>query len=155
MSTDPATPTSLSRRNVLVGSTAALGLVGLAACGGDNDEGSAAPTESSGASSPTPEESPAGGLVALSEVPVGGAVAADGPDGEPLIVAQPSEGNVVAFSAICTHRGCTVAPKGDILECPCHGSTYDIATGDNTGGPAPRPLDEIAVTVSDGVVTKS
>jgi Rieske Fe-S protein len=71
-----------------------------------------------------------------------------------VIVAQPTEGSVVAFSAVCTHKGCTVAPDGDLLRCPCHGSTYDLLTGDNTGGPAPRPLAEIAVTVSGGVVTQ-
>lgn len=69
-----------------------------------------------------------------------------------MIVAQPRSGHVVAFSAVCTHRGCTVAPGEDALECPCHGSTYDLATGENTGGPAPRPLATLRVRVVDGVV---
>jgi Rieske Fe-S protein len=81
-------------------------------------------------------------------------VSATGEDGKPLIVAQPAKGTVVAFSAICTHRGCTVAPQDDALVCPCHGSTYDLATGENTGGPAPSPLPEVNVTVTDGVVTQ-
>jgi Rieske Fe-S protein len=88
-------------------------------------------------------------------VPVGGAVSATDQDGGPVIVAQPEAGTVVAFSAICTHKGCTVAPEDGILKCPCHGSTYDLATGDNTGGPAPEPLPEIAVSVKDGSVVQS
>ncbi len=75
--------------------------------------------------------------------------------GKPVIVAQPSKGEVVAFSAVCTHMGCTVAPQGKILKCPCHGSTYDLATGENTGGPAPRPLTAIRVTVSGGEVVEA
>jgi Rieske Fe-S protein len=61
-------------------------------------------------------------------------------------------GQIVAFTAICTHQGCTVNPEGAKLECPCHGSTYDAFTGQNTGGPAPTPLAAIPVTVSGGAV---
>ncbi len=48
----------------------------------------------------------------------------------------------------CPHLGCTVpwAPNFDEFRCPCHGSTYDY-NGVNTGGPAPRPLDLMAITV--------
>jgi Rieske Fe-S protein len=151
----------VSRRKVLVAGTGtALGVGLLAACGDDP-----AATPSAGASSTTPAESPsssaaaesgAGGggqaLAKVSDIPVGGAVAAESSDGKPIIVSRPTESEVVAFSAICTHQGCTVAP-GDPLTCPCHGSTYDLATGENTGGPAPKPLTEIAVTVDgDDVV---
>jgi Rieske Fe-S protein len=48
-----------------------------------------------------------------------------------------------------------VAPNGGQLKCPCHGSTYDLATGDNTGGPAPRPLSKIPVKVTGGRVVES
>jgi Rieske Fe-S protein len=70
-------------------------------------------------------------------------------------LAQPSTGKVVAFTAICTHQGCTVNPDGAVLRCPCHASTYDAFTGKNTGGPARSPLAEIPVTVSGGVVLAS
>jgi Rieske Fe-S protein len=85
-------------------------------------------------------------------VPVGGAVAAKDAAGRPIIVAQPSAGKAVAFSAICTHMGCTVAVKGADLDCPCHGSKYNALTGAVIHGPAPRPLPPVAVEVKSGNV---
>ncbi len=58
----------------------------------------------------------------------------------------------MAFSAICTHMGRTVAPAGKQLQCPCHGSVYDAATGKNLSGPAPRPLSPVSVHVAGGEV---
>jgi Rieske Fe-S protein len=95
----------------------------------------------------------AGGIVALAKVPVGEAVSAD-IDGNPAIVAQPTAGTAVAFSAVCTHMGCTVAPAGKELHCPCHGSVYDATTGQVLSGPAPKPLPKIAVQVVNGEVVK-
>ena len=142
---------ALSRRQLLAGTGTVLGTMALTACGGSDDTDTAPNGNTGGGLADGGDTN----LVDLSEVPVGGAVPATDKDGKPVIVAQPTEGSVVAFSAVCTHKGCTVAPDGDLLRCPCHGSTYDLATGDNTGGPAPRPLAEIAVTVSGGVVTQS
>ena len=84
------------------------------------------------------------------------------PDGGGLIIANPavvlirSGASVHAFSSVCTHQGCTVdkVRDGRIL-CPCHGSSFDAATGAVTGGPAPRPLPPIAVTVQEGSVYTS
>ncbi|HEX5498425.1 MAG TPA: Rieske (2Fe-2S) protein, partial [Thermomicrobiales bacterium] len=65
--------------------------------------------------------------------------------------------HLVAYSAICTHLGCTVLAKlnarGDIA-CPCHGSIYDPAAGAKViAGPAPRPLPSLPVRVGpDGAV---
>ena len=56
---------------------------------------------------------------------------------------------VVGHSAVCTHQQCTIAASGS---CPCHGSKFNITTGAVENGPAQRPLDEIAVTVSGGQV---
>jgi Rieske Fe-S protein len=145
----------LSRRKVLVaGAGAATAVSALAACGGGDatsagsDAGSATPQASGGAGS-------SGALAKVSDIPVGGAVSAQTADGKPVIVSQPSKGEIVAFSAICTHQGCTVAPAASIIRCPCHGSTYDLATGANTGGPAPKPLAEVAVKVKGGDVLEA
>lgn len=150
----------VSRRAVLATGTA-LGVGALAACGAD-DEPSQTAAEPEESESSMEAESPAdegGGeafvLVALADVPVGGAVSAEDAEGNPVIVAQPNEGEAVAFSAICTHKGCTVAPKDSALACPCHGSTFDAATGENTGGPAPSPLEEVGVEVVDGNVVQA
>lgn len=90
--------------------------------------------------------------MALDKVPVGGAVAAQGADGKPIIVARPTAGKTVAFSAICTHMGCTVKISGTDLDCPCHGSKFNAMTGAVLTGPAAQPLPSVAVEVKDGNV---
>lgn len=145
--------TGLSRRRLLAaGAGTSLGLATLAACGGSAGDGSAG---SYGVPPTSPPSGDDGELVELSDVPVGGAVSVTDKDGKPLIVARPSDSEAVAFSAVCTHRGCTVAPEDEQLRCPCHGSTFDPTTGDNTGGPAPEPLPRVRVSVTDGVVRQS
>ncbi len=61
----------------------------------------------------------------------------------------------MAFSALCTHKGCTVAVKAAELDCPCHGSKYNALTGAVINGPAPKPLPPVSVTVSGGNVVAS
>ena len=48
--------------------------------------------------------------------------------------------------------GCTVAldAAAKIIRCPCHGGTYDPATGKNVGGPPPRPLEKLSAIVEGG-----
>lgn len=141
-----------SRRTVmLAGAGTAAGLAALTACGSSSTPAASAPTSAGGGSS----AAGGGPLVKLSAVPVGGAVSAKDAQGRSVIVSQPKAGEVVAFSAICTHMGCTVAPADGIIQCPCHGSTYDLATGKNTGGPAPRPLARIDVKVTGGDVVET
>jgi Rieske Fe-S protein len=91
-------------------------------------------------------------IAKVADIPVGGSKSARGPNGEKLLLAQPTAGTVVAFSAICTHQGCTVEADGKQLACPCHGSVYDAFTGKNISGPAPAPLHPFAVKVSGGDV---
>ena len=120
---------------------------------GPNSTSSGAATSVGAATS----ASPGGGgqeIAKLSDIPVGGSMSAT-LDGKPIILAQPSAGKIVAFTAICTHQGCTVNPDGAVLRCPCHASTYDAFTGKNTGGPAQFPLAAIPVTVSGGAVLAS
>ena len=94
-----------------------------------------------------------GGVLAkLSDVPVGGALAVKGPDGVPVVLLQPTEGTVVAYSAIYTHQGCTVVAEGDALVCPCHGSAFSLEDGSVRNGPAEEPLAAFAVEVVGGDV---
>ncbi|KLN33587.1 Rieske (2Fe-2S) protein [Cellulosimicrobium cellulans] len=148
-----ATPT---RRVVLAGSGAGAALALLAACGGGGpsgtQDGGTSGGEGSGAGGP--DVGPGQALASVDDVPVGGALAVT-VDGAPLLVTQPAEGTFAAFSAICTHQGCTVAPGDGELLCPCHASRYDLATGAVLGGPAPSPLPEVPVTVDGGEVTSA
>jgi len=59
-----------------------------------------------------------------------------------------NDDGLLALYWSCPHLGCTVpwAPNFGEFRCPCHGSIYDT-NGINTGGPAPRPLDTMAIEV--------
>ena len=62
-------------------------------------------------------------------------------------------GTVHAFSAACTHQGCTVGSvSGGAINCPCHGSRFDANTGAVVSGPAPASLAPVSVDVTGGVV---
>lgn len=150
MTTDYAVrPTPLTRRAFIAGTASVAGVGVLAACS------TAAPSESGPSSDGAGEAGAAGALVATTDVPVGGAVLARTGAGDEIVVAQPEEGTFVAFSAVCTHQGCVVAPNGAELVCPCHGSVFEAATGGNVSGPAPSPLPSVAVTVQDGQVMEA
>ena len=130
----------VSRRALLAGAGAGAAAVVLAACspGGTGDVQITPPAT-------------AASVAALSDVPVGGAVAATLPGGAQILVTQPAAGHVHVLSAICTHMGCGVVPGHGDLECPCHGSTFDL-TGKVTHGPAKKPLQTLTASVQDGQV---
>ena len=76
--------------------------------------------------------------------------------GNPAFLVHLDNGDFVAYSAICTHQGCTVAYKNGNLACPCHGSVFDPANGAAViAGPAPSPLPEIPVKVEGGEVVRA
>lgn len=66
----------------------------------------------------------------------------------PAIVVRTPEGELRAFSAVCTHLDCTVQFKKDTSQmwCACHNGTYDLS-GQNVSGPPPRPLETFVVNV--------
>jgi cytochrome b6-f complex iron-sulfur subunit len=129
-----------TRRVVVVAGGVAAASV-LVACSG----GSGTSTDGGGSAASGP-------IVALGDVPVGGSVAAKDASGAPIVVGQPTAGKAVAFSAICTHQGCQVAPAGKQLNCPCHGSQFDATSGAVLRGPATKPLPSVAVHVENGQV---
>lgn len=57
-----------------------------------------------------------------------------------------------AFSAICTHRPCTVEFLSSELYCPCHGATFNPANGSVTRGPAQTTLGEYGVIQQGGAL---
>jgi len=67
---------------------------------------------------------------------------------KPGIVVRTAEGDVRAFSAVCSHLDCTVQFKPDTsqLWCACHNGTYDLG-GNVVSGPPPRGLEQFVVNV--------
>lgn len=85
----------------------------------------------------------------------GGALKIPDPSGskKPIIVNRISETTVAAFSSNCPHFGCEVSlPKNNVIDCPCHGSTFD-GSGKLTGGPARSDLRQFAAALSGTVIT--
>jgi len=75
----------------------------------------------------------------------------------PALIVRNEAGEFHAFSAICSHLGCTVqysTEKKDIY-CACHGGQYDPQTGKNIAGPPPKPLTPLSVAVVKGEVIVS
>jgi Rieske Fe-S protein len=75
----------------------------------------------------------------------------------PAIVVRMAGGQFRAFSAVCTHLGCTVQYRNDLelVWCPCHNGRFDL-NGRNVAGPPPRPLEafEVAVHGDEVVVSR-
>ena len=152
-----------NRRVLLAGAGAAglLGLTGaLAACGSDDNPGSAGGKQSSAPASPgtdAPTDDSGGGadddaIAKTSDIPVGGGKIFDSDN---VVITQPEAGTFKAFSATCTHQNCLVASisKG-LINCPCHGSQYSISDGSvvtaarGSNKNSQRPLPEKTVTRS-------
>lgn len=147
MTTPQDTPTSgPSRRTVLTSvGLAGVGATALAACGAAED--AATDAASDAASSATDAVKDA---ISKATIPVGGGkIFAD----QKVVVTQPTSGDFKAFSAVCTHQNCVVSGVADgTINCACHGSQYDIATGAVKQGPATKPLPEKTISVSgDGI----
>lgn len=121
-----------------------------------SDTSSAASSSSAGSAASSSSSGSAGSsaaLAATSTVPVGGGtVLAD----QQIVLTQPSAGTFKAFTAVCTHMGCTVGSVANgLIVCPCHGSSFHIADGSVATGPASKALDPIAIKVSGGQITKA
>ena len=154
----PARP---HRRAVLIGAGAAGLTTVLLACGSSSDDGpSSSSTSTSGAPAPSSSSSAggdtsAGGteLATTSEIPLnGGKVFMT----QKIVVTQPSSGVFKAFTAVCTHQGCTVATvENNVIQCPCHGSQYSAADGSVKRGPAQQPLAAKTVRVQGDEVLVS
>ena len=67
---------------------------------------------------------------------------------KPAIVVRTPDGDIRAFSAVCTHLECTVQLKADTSQiwCACHNGLYDLA-GNVVSGPPPRGLEKFVVNL--------
>jgi Rieske Fe-S protein len=107
----------------------------------------AAPPADGGASGGASGAPPAGAaaLARTADIPVGGGKIFEA---QGVVVTQPTAGTFKAFSATCTHQGCTVTDvKGGTINCACHGSKFKVVDGSPAGGPAPRALAAKKITV--------
>ncbi len=74
----------------------------------------------------------------------------------PGILIHDEEGNLKAFSLVCTHMACLVSwqPEKKEFYCPCHDGYFD-AEGRVISGPPPAPLERWLVEVKgDQVLVK-
>ena len=88
-------------------------------------------------------------VVELAKIPVGATHEFALSNGTPAVLFRTRNG-VFAYSAICTHQGCTVAyyDSTKTLACPCHGAQFDpFASGKAVQGPAGDPLTTVKVKV--------
>lgn len=128
---------------VVAGTTGAL-----SACGGTTASGAASSAAGAAGSAASKAVDALAGAIKQAEIPVGGGKIID-----KVVITQPTAGTFKAFSAVCTHKQCTVTKvENSKIECACHGSVFDAATGAVITGPATSPLPEKSVSVSaDGI----
>jgi Rieske Fe-S protein len=153
------TTTPVSRRVAVLGAATLATTTACATYGqrpGDSAPAAAPPAAAAPGTAPAtgaggPAAAPAPALAATTDIPVGGGIVlAD----QQIVVTQPSAGQFKAFSAICTHQGCTVSAVTDgAIKCPCHGSSFAVADGSVITGPARKPLPPRAVKVDGTSVT--
>ncbi|MGH8917415.1 MAG: Rieske 2Fe-2S domain-containing protein [Actinomycetes bacterium] len=141
----------VTRRAVVAGTGVLAVSATLAACSSDGN--SAPPAQATPEpAAPRGQDAPPAGqsLASTTAIPVGGGAVFPS---QQVVVTQPVAGTFKAFSAICTHSGCMVNKvAAGTINCPCHGSKYDIKDGSVVDGPAPDPLAERKITVSGNAI---
>ena len=97
-------------------------------------------------------------IVKLANLPVGSTFNfTHSSQGIPAVLFRTKTG-VFAYSAICTHEGCTVSYKSSSkhLVCPCHGASFDPAqSGAVVSGPTRTPLSKVKVAVQGAWVVEA
>lgn len=84
----------------------------------------------------------------------GRALAAFVVSGSRIAIARVGD-NFFAFGDTCTHQGCSLAEgelDGTTVTCPCHGSQFNVATGDVLHGPAREPVQSYSVRMQENAL---
>ncbi|MCI3929225.1 Rieske (2Fe-2S) protein [Streptomyces sp. AN091965] len=147
----------LTRRTVVAAAGAGSLAVVLIGCGSGDDSGDDSDGDSGkGSSEPAGGKKKDGGgaaaavLARTADIPVGGGkIFKD----EGVVVTQPTKGRFKAFSNRCTHKQCPVTSvEGGTINCPCHGSKFDIADGSVRQSPATNPLPPAEIRVEGDAI---
>ena len=70
-----------------------------------------------------------------------------------ILVTRTGDATFNAFTAICTHEGCTITGfQGGSFVCPCHGSTF-TSSGQVQQGPATQRLRQFTTAFTNNVLT--
>ncbi|HEY1967262.1 MAG TPA: bifunctional 3-phenylpropionate/cinnamic acid dioxygenase ferredoxin subunit [Pseudonocardia sp.] len=88
----------------------------------------------------------------LDELPDGQCVRLDT---EPPIAVFRVEGTLHAIDDTCSHEDASLADgwvEGCYVECPLHGSRFDLRTGEPEDPPAYQPVRVHGVAIEDGVI---
>ena len=134
--------------------------MGCTAISGSMAVGMAPALSAAGLQAAPPGNYPAVDIAALATINVDMPIPFTYPDtNSPAVLLrlrQPAPGGVgpnnaiVAYSALCTHKGCHVAfrPERKLLICPCHWSSFDPAkSGQMVIGQGSQALPQIALRV--------
>jgi nitrite reductase/ring-hydroxylating ferredoxin subunit len=73
---------------------------------------------------------------------------------DPCILLRLADGELVAYSQVCTHLSCAVVHRqgSHELDCPCHEGHFDYVDGRPTSGPPTRRLPRVVLNkTADGV----
>jgi len=95
-------------------------------------------------------EGPSVAIAKASSIPAGGSLLFRYPtDDDPCILVRDRDGELRAYSQVCTHLSCAVVhrPENNSLFCPCHHGWFDATSGVPTGGPPTRRLPRIRLRV--------
>jgi 3-phenylpropionate/trans-cinnamate dioxygenase ferredoxin subunit len=77
-------------------------------------------------------------------------------DGVPICLARLDSGEVFAISDVCSHEEVELSDgelDGEDIECPAHGSRFNVRTGAVSGLPANAPVATHSVTVENGEIS--
>lgn len=149
MTIEPA----ISRRNVLRVSTTVSGAacaLALTGCVPASDSGSS----SANTAQPIPTTGTPVRVGKLTDVPVGATATGKANDVN-VVIFRADETTVLAYSDICTHAGCQVAPSGADFKCPCHGSVFKGSDGTVSTGPAKVALPRFTAAIDGEWITVS
>jgi len=155
-----------TRRTFLTGVAGTAAAAGVTGCIDGSEDGE--PSESPTGRLRGVEKYPRLEVASLDELSEGDVVSFDYPlDGQSNFLTKLGEeawkgsgpdDDIVAFSSICTHMGCSlgrqVEPENGVAgPCPCHYTTFDLSkAGMSVTGPATADLPQIRLEVEDETV---